>query len=107
MIFSLVVYFINFFSGRNRNYNIAQTWLEKNAELLEYNFALVGDDGKVEVENPGLLKETENVYTLWCSGRASIEGMLTEIHLLKRQDLFSLIVNYFKPTNDKIVRFFL
>ena len=105
-MFSLVVYFINFITGRNKNFYIANTWFEMNQELLDFNFALVGDDGKKEIEQPGLLKETENVYTLWCSGRSSIDGLLAEIQLVKRQDLFSLILNYFKPINDRIVSLF-
>lgn len=104
MVAGLIVYFINFFSGRSKNFSIANTWYETNLDLLEYNFSLVGDDGKKEIEQPGLMKETENVYTLWCSGRNAIDGMLVEMHLAKRQDLFSIIVDYFKPINDKIVR---
>lgn len=90
-------------AGRSRNTKIANIWFEKNRDILEYNFALVGDDLKQKIQEPGLLKETENVYTLWCSGRTWIDGMLIEIRLQKRQDLFSTIVNYFKPTSDKIV----
>lgn len=103
MVIGLLLYFANFILGRTKNYSIASSWYEKNLELLESNFSLVGDDGKKEIENPGLMKETESVYTLWCSGRSSIEGLLAEIHLVKRQDLLSVVINYFKPTNDKIV----
>ena len=103
MIFALVIYFINFIAGRGKNFNLANTWYEKNLDLLQYNFSLVGDDGKKEIENQGLQKETESVYTLWCSGRNSVDGMLVEIHLIKRHDLFSIVMDYFKPTNDKIV----
>ena len=51
--------------------------------LLDQNFALVGDDGKKPIENPGIHKESENVYTLWCSGRANVEGMLVELKFIK------------------------
>lgn len=103
LIFGLFLYFIIFVNGRAKNFNIANSWYEQNLEVLEYNFSLVGDDGKKEIENQGLIKETENIYSLWCSGRNSIEAMQIEMHLLKRQDLFSIIVNYFKPSNDKLV----
>jgi hypothetical protein len=43
----------------------------------------IGDDGKAESENPGLLKDSENLYTLWCSGRTCCEGMLVELKFLK------------------------
>ncbi|KAH9423963.1 Coiled-coil domain-containing protein 47 [Dermatophagoides pteronyssinus] len=102
-IFALAIYFLNYMAGRSRNIKLANTWFEKNKDILEYNFALVGDDLKQKIQEPGLLKETENVYTLWCSGRTLIDGMLIEIRLQKRQDLFSTIVSYFKPINDKIL----
>lgn len=105
-MFILVIYFLNYISGKSSNSRIATNWFESHKEILDSNFALVGDDGKREIQNPGLLKETENIYTLWCSGRVSIDGMLTEIQLIKRQDLFSSIINFFKPTSDKIVRIF-
>lgn len=44
---------------------------------------LTGDDGKQAVENGGLQKESENVYTLWCSGRTNMEGMLVELKFIK------------------------
>lgn len=46
-----------------------------------YSFA--GDDGKMPPENAGLQKESENVYTLWCSGRINVEGMLVELKFIK------------------------
>ena len=32
-----------------------------------------------------LQKESEHLFTLWCSGRQCCEGMLVELKLLKRQ----------------------
>lgn len=58
-------------------------WYYTHKTLLEDNFTLVGDDGKIEIENKGLLKESENLYTLWCSGRTCCEGMLVELKFLK------------------------
>lgn len=51
--------------------------------FLTFYFNLIGDDGKIENENPGLLKDSESVYTLWCSGRTCCEGMLVELKFLK------------------------
>lgn len=106
MITGLVVYFINFFIGRSKNDKLASTWFSVHRELLEANFALVGDDGKKEIENPGLNKETESVYTLWCSGRVCVEGMLVELRFLKRQDIVSVITRMIKPAVDQIVSSF-
>ncbi|XP_013781658.1 coiled-coil domain-containing protein 47-like [Limulus polyphemus] len=103
MIAGLLVYFINFVAGRNKNQKLAMAWFNSHKHLLESNFALVGDDGKKEIENPGLVKESENVYTLWCSGRVCVEGMLVELKLLKRQDLVSVISRFFRPASDQIL----
>lgn len=103
MIGGLVVYFLNFIAGRSKNQKMADTWFDVHKELLYSNFALVGDDGKKEIENSGLVKETESVFTLWCSGRVCVEGMLVELKFLKRQDLVNVISNYLKPSIDQIL----
>jgi len=99
----LLLYLFNYFLGRTKNYSIASQWLELNKELLDANFALVGDDGKKVIENPGLQRESDNIFIHWCSGRQNIDGMITEVALLKRQDLLSQIVYIFRPNVDKIV----
>nr|CAG4638550.1 EOG090X08PA [Cyclestheria hislopi] len=98
----LVVYFINFFIGRSKNQKIAETWFATYKKLLEENFALVGDDGKLENSQPSLIKESENTYLLWCSGRTCCEGMLIELKLQKRQDLVSIISGILRPQFDQI-----
>lgn len=103
MIAGLLVYFINFIAGRNKNQKLAFAWFNSHKQILESNFALVGDDGKKEIESPGLQKESENIYTLWCSGRVCVEGMLVELKFLKRQDLVSVISNLLRPASDQII----
>ncbi len=49
------------------------------------------------------MKESENIYSLWCSGRVCCEGMLVTLKLLKRQDLVSSLSRLFKPASDQIV----
>lgn len=99
-----MIYFAVYIFGFSKNQKLANAWLEANKALLDANFALVGDDGKQEIVNHGLIKETGNAFTLWCSGRTLVEGMLVEIQLVKRHDLFSLLINLVKPSVDKIVR---
>lgn len=103
IIGALVMYYINFIAGRNKNQKIAMTWFEAHKELLYSNFALIGDDGKKEIENYGLVKETESIFTLWCSGRVYVDGMLVELRMIKRQDVFSQLINLLKPSYDQIV----
>jgi len=99
----IIVYFINFLTGRNKNQKLANAWFDVNKPLLEEQFALVGDDGKKEIQNHGLIKETESVFTLWCSGRVAVDGLLIELKFLKRHDLVSTISRLFKPSADQIV----
>lgn len=49
------------------------------------------------------MKESEHVYSLWCSGRTYCEGMLIEMRLLKRQDIIQTISRIFKPAQDQVV----
>ncbi|XP_058455951.1 PAT complex subunit CCDC47 [Malaya genurostris] len=104
MLAGLLAYFANYLIGNKKNTSIANLWLSTHKSLLEDNFVLVGDDGKKETEGSTLsfIKESESVYTLWCSGRACCEGMLVELKLIKRQDLVSLIAGIMKPVNDQL-----
>lgn len=98
----LFLYFFNFFLGRSKNQRIAETWYEAFKGQLQDNFALVGDDGKLENSTPGLMKESENVYLLWCSGRTACEAVLFELRLLKRQDLVAMVMSLFRPQPDQV-----
>lgn len=102
MIAGLIAYFTNYFIGRAKNVKLANLWLSTHKSLLEDNFMLVGDDGKLENESQGLMKESESLYTLWCSGRTCCEGMLVELKMIKRQDLISIIAGIMKPTSDQV-----
>lgn len=104
MIAGLAVYFLNFITGKNKNQKLANAWLSSHRQLLEQNFSLIGDDGKSpENDNPGLVKESEHIYTLWCSGRTCCEGMLVELKFFKRQDLIQVIAQLLRPNPDQII----
>ncbi|XP_014255702.1 coiled-coil domain-containing protein 47 isoform X2 [Cimex lectularius] len=102
MIAGLAVYFINFFTGKAKNSKMANIWYSTHKSMLEENFSLVGDDGKMEIESRGLIKESEHLYTLWCSGRTCCEGMLVELKFIKRQDLVAVIAQLMKPVIDQV-----
>lgn len=103
MLVGLFAYFSNYIVGRSRNSKIANTWLTQHRSLLEENFVLVGDDGRKEGEPfSGFVKESESLYTLWCSGRTCCEGMLVELKMIKRQDLVSLIAGLMRPVQDQV-----
>lgn len=42
MLSGLIVYGLNFFTGRNKNNKIANAWFNTHKSLLEENFSLVG-----------------------------------------------------------------
>lgn len=103
MIAGLLTYFANYFVGRNKNSKLANLWLSTHRSLLEDNFVLIGDDGKVDSEGPvGFIKESDSLYTLWCSGRTCCEGMLVELKMIKRQDLIAIISDLMRPSQDQI-----
>ncbi|KAL9705454.1 hypothetical protein quinque_008972 [Culex quinquefasciatus] len=54
------------------------------------------------IDPESFIKESESVYTLWCSGRTCCEGMLVELKMIKRQDLVSLIAGIMKPVQDQL-----
>lgn len=102
MVAGLVVYFLNFFTGKSKNTKLANAWFTTHKTLLEDNFSLVGDDAKLDSESPGLIKESENMFTLWCSGRTCCEGMLVELKFIKRQDLVAVIAGMMRPCLDQV-----
>lgn len=104
----LIVYFANFAMGRSKNVKIANSWLIAHKSFLEENFALIGDDSKkdTDLSQPvGLMmKESDSVFTLWCSGRVCCEGMLIELKLIKRQDLLALAMGILSSkVQDQVV----
>lgn len=104
MLAGLGVYLLNFVAGRNKNSKLAHAWLNTHKELLEANFHIVGDDGTgPEIKTGSLVKESENVYALWCSGRVCCEGMLVTLKFIKRQDLINTVSRLFKPASDQIM----
>lgn len=52
-------------------------------QLLKSSFYAGDDGGSEKCEIPGFMKESENIFTLWCSGRTCCEGMLVELKLIK------------------------
>ena len=126
MIGVICIYFANFIYGKSKNYSLASAWFQANRDLLERNFCVVGDDGSTpdlpssepqkelseeEQQEPTgpskvgtLIKDSENSYGLWCSGRQSCDGMLVQLKLIKRQDLINgLLMQLIKPQSDQII----
>uniref|UniRef100_A0A8C7X9X3 PAT complex subunit CCDC47 n=1 Tax=Oryzias sinensis TaxID=183150 RepID=A0A8C7X9X3_9TELE len=104
MVTGLLAYIMNYIIGKNKNSRLAQAWFNSHKELLESNFALVGDDGtsKEAVSTGKLNQENEHIYNLWCSGRVCCEGMLIQLKFLKRQDLLNVLARMMRPACDQV-----
>lgn len=99
----IFVYAANFFTGKNKNSKLATSWFKAHKPVLEQHFSIVGDDGmSTEPQSGVLVKESESVYTLWCTGRQYCEGMLVELRLLKRHDLVSVMSQLLRPKSEII-----
>ncbi|XP_075261566.1 PAT complex subunit CCDC47-like [Convolutriloba macropyga] len=108
LLIGLVSYALNFFYGKQKNQKLASAWLDTTRTTLERNFAVVGDDGTSKEPpsvtstgySPVLMKETEHVFSLWCSGRVGCQSLLIDLKFVKRQDIISLISRIMKPASD-------
>lgn len=49
------------------------------------------------------MKETEYSYLIWSTGRVGVQGMLSQLKLLKRQDLMGVVLNKFTPRADRVI----
>lgn len=127
-IFAFLLYFVNFLVGSNRNSAIIQEWYDVTYDVLTSNFCLIGGSPLMEVDKKtepeesvreklsiqetyknrkGFVKMSESSYTLWCSGRVGMDGVLIHLDLLKRQDLFSMALNLVKPNQESIIMHYL
>lgn len=108
MIAIILAYSTNMFIGKTKNAALANVWFESNRELLEKNFALVGDDGTttdiIGDNSVKMIRESDNVFGIWCSGRQSCLSMFIQLKFLKRQDLIGVVSGLMKPlNNDQII----
>ncbi|KAI6171349.1 Coiled-coil domain-containing protein 47 [Aphelenchoides bicaudatus] len=104
MLLVIFVYALNFIYGKSKNHSLATSWYAYSQPLLEQQFALVGDDGTTQEPVGGqMMKETEYNYLIWSTGRIGCRGMLSQLKLLKRQDLVGVVLNKFQPKTDKVI----
>ncbi|TPP56451.1 Coiled-coil domain-containing protein 47 [Fasciola gigantica] len=100
-----MIYFTNYLFGRAKNTQLATSWFTSVKPVLTANFAMVGDDGLAEPGTGTMLKESEHLYSLWCSGRVHCEAMLVELRLLRRQCLLFTFIGWMRPSYDTIVSY--
>ncbi|XP_028792330.1 uncharacterized protein At5g49945-like [Neltuma alba] len=100
----LIMFAINYFTGKRENENIALAWAAQFAtkdSIFEKNFSLLGIGGGGD-EAPLLLKEGQTAFKFYASGRRYCQGLLATMELKSRQDLISSIYNMIVPSRDEI-----
>lgn len=99
----LIIFIINYFTGKRENENIALSWATKFATkdtIFDKNFSLLGI-GETD-DSPLLLKEGQSVFKFYASGRRFCQGMLATMELKSRHDLISRLYNMVVPCKDEI-----
>ncbi|KAK8970844.1 hypothetical protein KSP40_PGU010870 [Platanthera guangdongensis] len=100
----LIVFAINFFIGKRQNELIALCWASQFAtkdSIFDKNFSLLGTgDGKEDA--PLLLKEGQNVFKFYASGRRFCQGLLATMELRCRHDLISRLTDLLFSNKDTI-----
>ncbi|KAL2231404.1 uncharacterized protein At5g49945 [Sesamum indicum] len=99
----LIVFTINYFTGKRENENLALAWASKFAtkdSIFDKNFSLLGV-GDTD-DSPLLLQEGKNVFKFYASGRRFCSGLLATMELKSRHDLISRLYNMVVPCKDEI-----
>lgn len=99
----LIMFIVNYFTGKRENENLALAWAAKFAtkdSIFEKNFSLLGvGEGN---DAPLLLKEGQSVFKFYASGRRYCSGLLATMELKSRHDLISRLYNMVVPCKDEI-----
>jgi len=100
----LIMFALNYFTGKKENENIALSWASQFAakdSIFEKNFSLlgIGDGGD---DTPLLLKEGQTTFKFYASGRRYCQGLLATMELKSRHDLIARIYNMVVPSKDEI-----
>ncbi|KAG6520336.1 hypothetical protein ZIOFF_017385 [Zingiber officinale] len=99
----LICFLVNYFTGKRENEIIALAWATKFAtkdSIFEKNFSLLGTgDGK---DTPLLLKEGQDVFKFYASGRRYCQSLLATMEMRSRHDLISRTLDLVLSKKDVI-----
>ncbi|KAK6143765.1 hypothetical protein DH2020_024113 [Rehmannia glutinosa] len=99
----LIMFTINYFTGKRENENLALAWASRFAtkdSIFDKNFSLLGV-GETD-DSPLLLQDGKNVFKFYASGRRFCSGLLATMELKSRHDLISRLYNMVVPCKDEI-----
>eukprot|EP00731_Ephydatia_muelleri_P034149 Em0048g25a len=64
----------------------------------------VGNNGEGDFPNEGhVVKDSDNCFTVWCTGRTGCDWMMAQLRLQRRQDLFTLLLSLVRPSPDTVL----
>ena len=95
MISLLILYIINAYFGVKKNKKIAESWLSKNKQFFENNYAHLGGEREYNPNFLSLIKDSYNDFKFFASGRVYLSWLLVDINLKRRQDLISILSQLF------------
>ncbi|KAL2634188.1 hypothetical protein R1flu_005667 [Riccia fluitans] len=99
----LIAYVTFYFIGRKRNEKLALAWATHFAckdGIFDKNFSLLGTgDG---VDSPLLMKEGQNVFKFYASGRRYCESLLATMDFRSRHDMITLLWYLVSPRKDEM-----
>ncbi|PKA64772.1 Uncharacterized protein AXF42_Ash016803 [Apostasia shenzhenica] len=100
----LIIFIINYFIGKRQNELIALCWASQFAtkdSIFDKNFSLLGTgDGKED--SPLLLKEGQDVFKFYASGRRYCQGLIATMELRSRHDLIARVMDLLLNKKDSI-----
>lgn len=102
-ILFLIVFAIAYFLGKKENENIALDWAAQFAGkngIFDKNFSLLGSS--MEADSPVLIKEGQNIFKFYASGRRFCRGLLATLDLQCRHDLITCMWYFVSPRKDEI-----
>jgi hypothetical protein len=100
----MIAFGVMYYYGRKENEKLALAWARQYAgrdSIMEKNFSLLGTgDG---IDSPLLVKEGQNTFKFYASGRRFCEGLLATMDLKNRHDLIALMWYQVMPRKDELM----
>lgn len=99
----LIAFAFAYFVGRKENEKIALAWAAQYAckdGIFDKNFSLLGTG--MEADAPLLIKEGQNVFKFYASGRRYCAGLLATMDLQSRHDLITSMWYFVSSRKDEL-----
>eukprot|EP00731_Ephydatia_muelleri_P007917 Em0004g255a len=80
-----------------------KAWASVQYPLSKGSGHVAGDNGEGDFPNEGhVVKDSDNCFTVWCTGRTGCDWMMAQLRLQRRQDLFTLLLSLVRPSPDTV-----